>query len=217
MKNANKIMLTALLTAALLMSATGCSKKTTKTKGETKRAEVTSEQTSEVNGTEVLVARKAPDLAGHPDKTRISESGVMPSSEAAKPVITDLRSAYSVINYEMYSKIVSGSEFTVEAIISDEYETTAPQEITMYVFAYDAAYEWNTEDAYATIKGSPINAIVDQEYNTIHTYWIKGMLPKEMPTGKYTMVFVLPDGTVDSMADFDLVQPSEAPAPMSID
>ena len=212
MKNANKIMLTALLAAALLVSATGCAKQKTRADGK-----LGSEITSSENGTEVLVARKAPDLAGKPDKSKISMKGVMPSSETAEPVIKDLRSAYSVINYEMYSKIVSGSEFTVEAIISDAYETNAPQEITMYVFAYDSCYEWNTEDAYAKIIGSPVNAIVDQEYNTIHTYWIKGMLPKDMPSGRYTMVFVLPDGTVDSMADFDLVQPSEAPAPMSID
>ena len=55
MKNANKIMLTALLTAALLVSATGCAKQKTRADGK-----LGSEITSSENGTEVLVA---PDCA----------------------------------------------------------------------------------------------------------------------------------------------------------
>ena len=188
-----KTIMAVFMAAALFVSACGCAKK------------VKANQA------------KTPNLFGNPDKSRISERGVMPSSEAKTPVISDLRSAYSVIHWEMYSKIVSDSEFTVEPYISEAYDQNAPEEITMYVFAHNDDYEWNTEDAYAKIHGSPIHSIVDQEYNTVHTYWIKGMLPKDMPTGKYTMVFVLPDGSVDSMADFDLVQPDEAPEPLSID
>ena len=86
----------------------------------------------------------------------------MPNSDVKDPVIADMRSAYSVINWQGYSKIVSGSEFTVEPLISDKYDMNAPDEIVMYVFAYSDDYAWNTDDAYARIVGSPINAIVDQ-------------------------------------------------------
>ena len=217
MKRTNKTILTALLAAAIMVSASGCKKKTADPKigaGEKVSVETTSGEQSG-NG-EVKGAQKTPNLVGNPDKNRISRQGVMPNSDVKDPVIADMRSAYSVINWQGYSKIVSGSEFTVEPLISDKYETNAPQEIVMYVFAYNDDYAWNTDDAYARIVGSPINAIVDQEYNTVHTYWIKGNLPQDMPTGKYTMVFVLPDGTVDSMVDFNLCQPDEAPTPVPL-
>lgn len=219
MKRTNKTILTALLAAAIMVSASGCKKKVAEPKigaGEKVPVETTSGETSEETEKEVKAAQKTPDLVGNPDKNRISRQGVMPNSDVKDPVISDMRSAYSVINWQGYSKIVSGSEFTVEPFISDKYETSAPQEIVMYVFAHNDDYAWNTEDAYARIIGSPINAIVDQEYNTVHTYWIKGDLPKDMPTGKYTMVFVLPDGTVDSMVDFNLCQPDEAPTPVPL-
>ncbi|MBR5424877.1 MAG: hypothetical protein IK106_00005 [Clostridiales bacterium] len=219
MKRTNKTVLTALLAAAIMVSASGCKKKVAEPKigaGEKVPVETTSGEQSEQEEEEVKGTQKTPNLVGNPDKSRISESGVMPSSTAKEPVITDLRSAYSVINWQGYSEIVSGSEFTVEPYISDAYETTAPDEITMYVFRYNDDYAWNTEDAYAKIAGSPIRAIVDQEYNTVHTYWIKGNLPQDMPTGKYTMVFVLPDGSVDTMVDFMLCQPSEAPTPVPL-
>ena len=115
MKKASKTVLTAVLAAALLVSATGCGKSKNTRSGEKKSTKISSEKKekeTEVNGTERLVARRAPDLVGHPDK---------------------------------------------------------------------------------------------------------GMLPKDMPSGRYTMVFVLPDGSVDSMVDFNLVQPDEAPEPVGID
>lgn len=223
MKKASKTVLTAVLAAALLVSATGCGKSKNTRSGEKKSAKISSEKKekeTEVNGTERLVARRPPDLEGKPDKENKSEKGVMHSSEAKEPVISEIRSAYSVINYMEYSEIVSGSEFTVEAYISEAYEKTAPEEITLYVFQYNLDYAWCKDEAYAEIKGSPIRPIVDQHgdlYETAHTYWIKGMLPKDMPTGIYTMVFVLPDGSVDSMVDFNLVQPDEAPEPVCID
>ncbi|MBR5418095.1 MAG: hypothetical protein IK109_08730 [Clostridiales bacterium] len=215
MKKASKTVLTAVLAAALLVSATGCDKNTNARSDKKKSTKIT----SEVNGTG-LVARRPPDLEGKPDKENKSEKGVMHSSEAKEPVISELRSAYSVINWEAYSEIVSGSEFTVEAYISEAYEESAPDEITMYVFQYNNDYEWCKDEAYAEIKGSPVRPIVGQngdQYETSHTYWIKGMLPKDMPSGRYTMVFVLPDGSVDSMVDFNLVQPNEAPEPIGID
>lgn len=210
MKKMNGKTLAAVLMAGiLLVSASGCSKKVT-ANGENKETEATTVADKETE------AKKAADLSGNPDKENASERGVMRSLDAKDPVIVDLRSAYSEINWQMYSKIVSGSELTVEAMISDKYDMNAPSKITMYIFAHNDDYAWNKEDAFAKMEGAPCRPIVDQEYNTIHTYWIQGNLPKDMPTGKYTMVFVLPDGTVDSMKDFELVQPSEAPAPQSV-
>ena len=210
MKKMNGKMLAAILMASiLLVSASGCSKKVT-ANGESEKTTTTTVADKETE------AKKAADLSGNPDKENESEHGVMRSLDAKDPVIEDVRSAYSEINWQIYSKIVSGSELTVEAIISDKYDMNAPSKITMYVFAHNDDYAWNKEDAFAKMEGAPCRPIVDQEYNTIHTYWIQGNLPKDMPTGKYTMVFVLPDGTVDSMKDFELVQPSEAPAPQSV-
>ena len=207
MKKVNGKTIAAILMAgALLISAGGCGKK------------VTANGESNKTGITTTVGEKDPaaEIVGNPDKENASERGVMRSLDAKDPVIEELRSAYSEINWQLYSKIVSGSELTVEAIISDKYDMNAPGKITLYVFAYNDEYTWNTEDAFATMEGAPCRPIVDQSYNTIHTYWIQGNLPQEMPTGKYTMVFVLPDGTVDSMVDFDLVQPSEAPAPQAV-
>lgn len=211
MKKMNGKTLAAVLMAAmLLISASGCSKKASANN------EVPDKNPETTAASEETPAKKNADLIGNPDTANASERGVMRSLDAKDPVIEDLRSAYSVINWEIYSKIVSGSEFTVEAIISDKYDMNAPSKMTLYVFAHNDDYAWNKEDAFAKMEGSACRPIVDQDYNTIHTYWIKGNLPKDMPTGKYTMVFVRPDGTVDSMKDFELVQPSEAPAPQSI-
>lgn len=210
MKKMNGKTIAAILMAGvLLIGASGCSKKVT-ANGESEKTEATT------TAGQQDPAKKTADLFGNPDKENASGRGVMRSLDAKDPVIEDLRSAYSEINWKMYSKIVSGSELTVEAIISDKYDMDAPSKITMYVFAHNDDYAWNKEDAFAKMEGAPCRPIVDQEYNTIHTYWIQGNLPKDMPTGTYTMVFVLPDGTVDSVKDFELVQPSEAPAPEEV-
>jgi len=215
MKKSNmntKTILAVLMAAALMTGACGCARKVAANNDEKK--ETTSASTTEPEESET---KKAADLQGNPDREHASEHGVMRSMEVKDPVIEDLRSAYSVINWELYSRIVSGSEFTVETTISGKYDENAPSEVTVYVFAYNEDYAWDIEDAYTQMKGGECRPIADQEYNTIHTYWIQGKLPEDMPSGKYTMVFVLPDGTVDSMADFDLVQPGQAPAPVSID
>lgn len=204
-----RAMMAYMMTAVLMIGACGCAKKVSANKAD--KADKTK------GGDIPISAVEARDLEGNPDLKQASERGLMNSLDAKNPVLSDIKSCYSVINYELYSKIVSGSELTVEPIIRDERDTDCPEEMTMYVFAYNDEYAWDFDNAYAKIVGSPIRCIIDQDYNTMHVYWFKGNLPKDMPTGKYTMVFVGPDGKVDSMADFDLVQPSEAPAPVGID
>ncbi len=159
-----------------------------------------------------------PDLFGNPDTTKVSERGLMTSKDAKKPVISEIRSAYTVINWMLYSQLVSGSELTVEPIIREDRDADAPDEMVLYVFAYNEDYAWNKQDAYATITGSDCRPIVNQDFDTIHTYWMQGQLPADMPSGKYTFVFATTDGQVDSMTDVEIVKPQDAEKePVAID
>ncbi|MBR2750801.1 MAG: hypothetical protein IKD90_06700 [Clostridiales bacterium] len=161
---------------------------------------------------------KAPDLFGDPDTSKVGERGLMASKSVERPIISDIRSVYTVINWQLYSELVSGSELTVEPIISEARDEDAPNELLLYVFAYNEDYAWNKEDAIVKITGSSCHPIVDQDYNTIHVYWMQGRLPADMPSGKYTFVFATVEGQVDSMVDLEIVKPKDAKsAPVSID
>lgn len=159
-----------------------------------------------------------PDLFGNPDRSNVSERGLMTSKDAKKPILSEIRSAYTVINWMMYSQLVSGSELTVEPIIREDRDADAPNEMILYVFAYNEDYAWNKQDAYAEITGSDCRVLAGQDYGTIHVYWIQGQLPADMPAGKYTFVFATTDGQVDSMTDVEIVKPEDAEKePVAID
>ena len=162
--------------------------------------------------------KKAPDLFGNPDMSKITEKGLIPSAKADKPLLSELRSVYTVINWQMYSELVSGSELTVEPIVREDRDADAPDELDLYVFAYNEDYAWNKEDAIVKITGGSCHPIVASDSSTIHTYWMQGKLPEDMPSGKYTFVFATVDGKVDAMTDVEIVRPEEAKtAPQSID
>lgn len=206
-----KRMMAVMMVLTMTMAMCGCKK----TQPTSKRAEASREETQQAAAEQ---NRKAPDLFGNPDKTNVSERGLMTSKDAKKPILSDVRSAYTVINWMMYYQLVSGSELTVEPIIREDRDNDAPNEMMLYVFAYNEDYAWNKEDAYVTITGASCRPIVNQNFDTIHTYWMQGQLPANMPAGKYTFVFVTTDGQVDSMMDVGIVKPEDAEKePVAID
>jgi len=201
---------------ALLMTLTmtSCSKKTGNTRtSQRNNAAAASSRSGETTGDV-----KDPDLFGDPDMESKTEKGLMTSKNAKNPVLKEMRSCYTVVDWRMYSELVTGSEFTVEPLIRDERDMDAPGNLTMYVFAYNEDYAWNTEDAYAKISGTACRVLNGNGYNTDHVYWIQGRLSDKIPSGKYTLVFVTPDKQVDSMMDIDLVRPDEAKQePLEVD
>ena len=120
-----------------------------------------------------------------------------------------------MIDWVEYSPAVAGSELTVQPII--DMDGPADQTIKMYVFAYNDDYAWNFEDAYAEFEGTRCNNVyIGDGQGSI--YWISDNLPKDMKSGRYTLVFVHNDGTVDAMMDIDLVSsPEEAKAHYEVD
>ena len=226
-----KKMMASLMTALIMIGASACSADkngTSITANSETQTEIPSEtqteipsETQETNSTVTSVGNTAsqsnyePNLFGNPDFDNPSDRNLLHSIDMENPSITDIRSAYSVIDWMMYPSIVSGSNFTVEVFAGDR--SVIPEKMTMYIFDYNSDYEWNTEDAYNVSESVICFPIIDSDYNTATTYYFNAFLPERMKSGQYTLVFVTPEGEVDSMWDFELIQPSESDAPEAID
>lgn len=179
----------AVLAASIMFSACAAN---TNTHVRTETEETTQETTEPA---------KEPNLIGNPDFSSATEHGVMKSLDVENSWIEEVWGIESLIEWVSYAPVVSGSELTIQLMINDK--TSTGDTIKLYLFEKNDAYEWNTEDAYASFEGTACNV-----YNG-HEYWCKTVLPEGMPTATYTLVIVRPDGTVDSMKDFDIVATTE--------
>lgn len=207
--------ITALL-LAMTMTFSACAEAPNNTKKGKKNDEPTTTTTAEPTTTTTADPATAPDLVGNPDMDKKTRIGMIPSKDAEKHFIEDIRSYCSVIDWVEYSPVVAGSELTVQPIVNDDMDPD--QTIKMYIFAHNDDYAWNLDDAYAVFEGTLCHGIIIDQDKTCSEYWISDMLPKAMPTGEYTLVFVHEDGTVDSMLDIDLVATtSEATQHLEVD
>ena len=149
---------------------------------------------------------KGIELIADPD-TENAESFFMHDKTEEEPIlknciVSDILPATADV------PLVSGLENRIYCQTIDN--KTINEDLTVYVFDYDEDYKWNTEDAYASFEGTPVEDFQYRPGGTIelvdsNAILFQGKLPKKMEPGVYTMVFVDTENKIRGIKDCDLV------------
>lgn len=146
-----------------------------------------------------------PNLVGNPDLDFPMKNWLYQSEDVETPWVSGMICCHGVdimTTGVIYEPPIPFSNLVVMAQANPEAECGS--EITCYVFEHNDDYAWNTDDAWL---------VFEAEYNEsseIGDYYHGKAKLGLMPYGVYTLVMVRPDGTVDSMYDFDIVSKEDA-------